>query len=214
MDRVRRYERRGHWFKSSYPHVMVEGTCSLYNQHMTQDELHDALDALVTTEKRPLVRIVGHALIALRLLTKLECAYEDCVLPSREFSAHDGTKRYDKAGPTVDHVIELWNGGTDRPENLRLVHFSCNASKSTKMRMMKNFKYRDEMREVMLKRWQDPEFRVRVADTIGRPKTSEEKSKIAQRVAALPRTPCSRCGKMFQPAGHGSHRKTCTGDGM
>lgn len=184
---------------------------SLYNELMTQDELHDALDALVTTTNRPLVRVVGHALIALGLMTKLECAYEECILPTREFSPHDGTLRWDKAGPTVDHVIELWDGGTDRPKNLRLVHSACNTSKSIKIRLSRNSAWTDKMRQAAAARWQDPEFRKKRAAAM---QPDEVRARISQGVKNIPSKPCPTCGKMFKPAGLGVHRKTCKGIGV
>lgn len=172
---------------------------------MTTAQLHDALDALVTTEKRPLVRIVGHALIALGLLTELECAYEDCVLPSRVFSMHDGVKRYDKASPTVDHVIELWDGGTDRPENLRLVHFACNSSKSMKMRVAHDARYLEKLSQTMQEKWQEPKFRAmhRMA------RSDELKARVSQTIKNLPDKKCDTCNQMFKATGLGPHSKAC-----
>ena len=168
---------------------------------MTRDELHDALDELLPGEKRVLVRVVGHALIALGLLTKLECGYEDCILPTREFTI---AVLRNKASPSVDHVKELWEGGTDRPENLRLIHFACNSSKSMKLRMM-GTAYRVHMSTIMVGQWQDPDLRAKRSAA----KTTTVREQIAASVKAIPRTPCPRCGRMLQPAGHGLHRKSC-----
>lgn len=140
---------------------------------MTKDELHQALDVAVPsgTKRRSNVRIIGHCLIELDLVTSVECGYEFCVMPTRAFSPVAEVGEYRGRGvATVDHVVSLSDGGTDLPRNLQLLHFACNAAKGGRD-AAKNPEAQRKRTTAMERRWQDPVYREKMlAAGGGRPK--------------------------------------------
>lgn len=129
---------------------------------MTKDELHAELDLVVPsgTKARSYVRMIGHCLIELGLVTRIECAYENCVLPSRAFVvALEGEYR-GRGIATIDHVTSLSDEGNDRPENLQLMHFACNSAKGARD-AFRNPLIRADVSAKLVERWKDPEYRER-----------------------------------------------------
>jgi hypothetical protein len=145
--------------------IVVEGT-----------DLHVHLDVLCS-EPGDLTRVIGHMLIELGNITRLECAYEDCVLESREFAA--GSKRQ-AAGITIDHVIPLCDGGSDMPDNIRLIHFACNNSKGGKEL------WADPIRKasMLAARVDTPEAKAKRSESLRRTEAARSDEDRAQVVAA------------------------------
>ena len=104
----------------------------------TRDELHDELDALVPhgTKRRSAIRIIGHCLIDAGRITVLECPYSMCSQESRAFVGYSagaaGSARVDPRVISIDHIVSVSDGGSDRPENLQLMHAACNAGKGSR----------------------------------------------------------------------------------
>jgi len=78
-----------------------------------------------------------HALIDLGQITALECQWERCRESSRVFTPYP-VKRLepgesfnrDKLRIAIDHITPIFYGGSDRPDNLHVVHQTCNQIKS------------------------------------------------------------------------------------
>jgi hypothetical protein len=87
------------------------------------DHLHRELEHLLPDPSQVCTRIIVHALIDLGRVKSLTCQYVRCPFKSRKFSS--GPAKNTK-GLTIDHVDEQ---ADDRPENIAIVHFSCNCSK-------------------------------------------------------------------------------------
>lgn len=134
---------------------------------MTKDELHAELERVlpkVNGRARAWSRMVTHALIELELVTKIECMYDDCQLDSRAFTPYTkGMSRGEPGVLTIDHVLELFDGGTDRPQNLQIMHFRCNSTKGQR-RAMSKVEQRERARQQSLARWADPEQRARIIE--------------------------------------------------
>lgn len=61
------------------------------------------------------------------------CEVEDCYGPSRVILF--GLRRGHPLGPSLDHKVELWEGGDpEDPANLRPAHLTCNVRKSNARR--------------------------------------------------------------------------------
>jgi HNH endonuclease. len=135
------------------------------------------LQRLIPDTHRSITRIVVHALIDLGRVTKLECSYKDCKLDTREFGSYPAGKiKGQKDAITVDHVRALWEGGTDRPENLRLMHWICNVSLGTSDARTRP-ELREKMSEALKERWRDPDYR---AKQVGRPVSEETRLKRSE----------------------------------
>ena len=72
-------------------------------------------------------RMIGHALIDLGRITAIECVYEDCCGETREFWPREKDTKAGRFHCAIDHIDE---DGNDLPENLQLIHFSCNVRKA------------------------------------------------------------------------------------
>lgn len=61
------------------------------------------------------------------------CEVDICVAPSREIVF--GLRPRHPLGPSLDHVIEVWQGGAEYdPANLVPAHLGCNVRKSNRLR--------------------------------------------------------------------------------
>ena len=129
---------------------------------MTKAELHDMIDMLIppTTKGKSATRVIVHAMIDLELITSMKCSYEHCVFETREFEKLNGNQRI-RGGVMLDHVIDIADGGTDRPENMRMIHFACNSAKGTRS-MLARPGNMQRLSEGLKKRWEDPEYRANI----------------------------------------------------
>lgn len=122
---------------------------------MPLQELHDHVKSLFPGEKQRLTRTLVHALIDLKQITKICCAWDQCVLPGIPL-APSGIHR---DSITIDHIIALGDDGTDDWSNIQLMHHTCN--------MRKGAKFTDERRAKISAaskvKWQDPEYRAKTA---------------------------------------------------
>ena len=95
-------------------------------EHLVVDDienLHQQVEALNLTS--PAVRVAVHALIDAKRVASLTCQKPNCMLPGVPF--YNGGRR-NPAGLSIDHIILQCDGGGDRPNNIRLVHYVCNCS--------------------------------------------------------------------------------------
>lgn len=61
------------------------------------------------------------------------CQVDECHYSSREIVF--GLRPRHPQGPSLDHIIELWEGGAEEdPDNLQPAHLRCNVIKSNKLR--------------------------------------------------------------------------------
>lgn len=97
---------------------------------MTKDELHAQVDALNHTNWH--VKAIVHCLIDLGRIERLECRYESCILDTRDFRPRSGGRGHESYSLALDHIDPRMNGGSNRPENLRPIHASCNVSRGTR----------------------------------------------------------------------------------
>lgn len=127
---------------------------------MDRECVHDELDRIIPpgNYNRIFVRAIGHALIDAGRLHVVECMYDLCVLPSRSFVCPSDERRTRRWRPVIDHVVELWQGGTDRLSNLQLIHFACNSSKTVQLQLV-NPERREAMAAQLRERWQDSDYR-------------------------------------------------------
>lgn len=130
------------------------------------------------------MRIIGHALIELGLLTSLECGWQHCKEETRAFipysSSSQGQKARQRRAPSVDHVISRSDGGSDMPDNIQIIHFSCNSAKGS-IDSKKNVEVMKAHSDGMKRMWQDPDQRRKRIESLrenqNRPETVEKKSK-------------------------------------
>jgi HNH endonuclease len=149
---------------------------------MEKEQLHRTLACLLPGRHRSDKRMVIHALIELGAVVELECSYENCLLETRQFSpTHRGEGRQNKSGITVDHIIPLWAGGSDRPDNLRVMHWICNVSFGT-MWGRSHPEVRRRASEGLSRRWQDPGYRSKMANRI---RSEDERDKRSSSMKAL-----------------------------
>lgn len=129
-----------------------------------REDLHDEVERLLPFEgRRSPQRMVVHALIDLGRVTELVCGYEDCLLPVRTFSPHGRDARGQRDALTVDHFVNLSQGGSDRPDNLRLMHWACNVSKGSRDSRAPELRRRQS--EGLSRRWQtDESYRDRMTN--------------------------------------------------
>lgn len=145
-------------------------------------DLHAQVDYLFPGDRRWLTRILVHALIDLKQVTTLECAWEKCVLPGVPFEPA-GMR---KACVTLDHIQARTNGGEDHWNNTQLLHHTCN------MRKGHNFteEHRQKISDSVRKRWQDPEYRatvqVKIAEKIRSSESRKRQSEAMKRHWADP----------------------------
>lgn len=92
-----------------------------------------------------------HLLIDAKQLTALKCTYTDCVFTTREFAGKKGQS------PAVDHIVSIKNGGTNRTENLQVIHRACNNRKVH----FEDAVNRVGTAEMVRAWWQDPEYRAK-----------------------------------------------------
>lgn len=133
-----------------------------------KEKLHDELDALLPVNeddkksKRSGIRAIGHCLIELGLLTSIECGYEHCVMDDRKFERDPDKQGGGRKWLTLDHVVELCDGGTDMPSNLQFMHLGCNSSKGAKA-YFADPERKKEHAILNGKRYKDPEYIERVS---------------------------------------------------
>ncbi|MGW1492562.1 HNH endonuclease [Streptomyces sp. NPDC002402] len=94
---------------------------------MTKTELHALVDSLGHTNWH--VKALVHCLIELGQVERLECQYENCILDSRSFRPRAGGRGHESYSLALDHIDPRMSGGSNHPENLRLIHSSCNVSR-------------------------------------------------------------------------------------
>lgn len=109
------------------------------------------------------------------------------------------------SGLHADHVDgDVTNNS---PENLVPSCVSCNTWRSGKaFAWSQSDEGRAALKRGLRNMSDDARRRQREAQSRGGKNTKQQ---IGEKIKNLPRTPCDRCGRMFQPAGHGKHRKTC-----
>ena len=96
---------------------------------MNREELHQVVDQ---AERSWQIKALMHALIDLGRITDFVCQAERCIRPSREIdmTAITTMQTRPKDAPQIDHIVPQVQGGSDRVENLRLVHYVCNVSRA------------------------------------------------------------------------------------
>lgn len=151
---------------------------------MNKDELHAQFDSLVcgSTDRRSSLRIIGHALIELGLMTSMECGWEHCSQDTREFQPYDpkqkGQPRHPRV-PSVDHVVSVSDGGSDLPGNIQIIHLACNAFKG-QIDSRKNSKVVKAHSDGMKRMWSDPAKRAARIESVKqsqqRPDVKDKKS--------------------------------------
>ena len=87
-----------------------------------KEALHAVVESLNITRFNTAVAI--HALIDLGSITKIECSMPECKYESRAFTSYLESP---KLSITLDHIEERVIGGSNRPENIRLLHMGCNS---------------------------------------------------------------------------------------
>lgn len=95
----------------------------LRNKQSSVDILHQELDALAAQGANWQRIMTAHALVAAGFVTAIECAMPRCIYETRELDP-----RTRSLALSIDHIIALSQGGTHRPENLRLAHLGCNSA--------------------------------------------------------------------------------------
>lgn len=122
---------------------------------MIKEELHKQLTFLIPQVGHPL-RMLTHALIELGAVTKLVCAHSQCRRVTREFQPKHKDLPRNLSTMSIDHIEERCAGGLDLPQNLRLVHFSCNSSRKL------TDAQKEKISRASKERWKDPDYYSRV----------------------------------------------------
>lgn len=150
---------------------------------LSRDVLHEQLDALTgfADGKRSTLRIIVHALIDLGRVTELRCQWDGCRQPSKEFLRSDtptdrvtedrapGKMQPHNMTMSVDHVEPFSAGGSDRPDNLRLVHLICNIQMGRRLTAPRwSDESRQSVSESSKARWKDPAFRAQISANTSR----------------------------------------------
>lgn len=146
--------------------------------------------------------MVGHCLIELGLVTSVECGYEHCVMPTREFALAAAKGEYRGRGiATVDHVVSISDGGDDMPLNLQLMHMACNGSKGSRD-ARKNPEISAKISAKLVERWQRPGYRetTRVALSAAqqRPEVAARKSESMKKTWADPEHRAARAAAISE----------------
>lgn len=152
------------------------------------DDLHAEVERLLPLEdtRRSPHRMIIHALIDLGLITVLECQYDRCVLSSAEFGVHGKNVRGQRDALTIDHIINLSQGGTDRPENLQLVHWACNVAKGTRD-ANSDPELKQRHSDGMSRRWrEDADYRERMSKRVVSDEERQKRSESMKRHWADP----------------------------
>lgn len=92
-----------------------------------REELHRQIEALGLSNWR--VRAILHTMVEAGTLATLECQLPDCYLAFREFE-RSPSRGYQPRGLVIDHITPQLQGGSDRPENLRVIHGYCNVARN------------------------------------------------------------------------------------
>lgn len=95
---------------------------------MDTESLHQQIEGLCHANWR--VRAILHAMVEAGSLTRLECQLPDCVMDSREFDPQRSGRGHVRKGLVIDHIVPQLQGGSDRPENLRVIHANCNVARA------------------------------------------------------------------------------------
>ena len=98
---------------------------------MPRDDLHRQVDSFNHTNWH--VKALVHALIDLGQVERLECQYESCILDSRDFKPRTKGRGHQIYSLCLDHIDPRRSGGSNRPDNLRLIHASCNVARATRI---------------------------------------------------------------------------------
>lgn len=172
-----------------------------------REELHRQADELYT-EKRSTARMLLHSLIELGTVTEIECAYDDCILESRKFSAYaPGERKRQRDSVTIDHIVPLAFGGSDMPSNLRLAHLTCNVSFNVKQgRNQPEFQRR--LSESLKERWQDPAYRARQTGRSTSEETRKKRSEAMKRHWADPEKRAQHAAKLQRGESHRESHST------
>lgn len=156
---------------------------------MDKEHLHEELVRVVSRPERYWLRVVGHALIDLGRVTAVECGWDDCIMPSREFvpDSTDDWHPQHRMGVSVDHVVGRQDSGDDRPENIMLLHFGCNSAKGQRERFsdpQRAAAHSEKLRE----RWADPAYREKMSQSLSeagkRPDVAARKSESMKKTVA------------------------------
>jgi len=127
--------------------------------------------------KRVWVRMLVLALHQLGYVPKLECMWEDCLFESRAFE--QGARN--PLALSIDHIINISDGGTDHLSNLRVLHFYCNSKRGGQDAMARP-NARAAIGAATGKRWADDDgtFRTKM-DAAAHTPEANEKRRIAMR---------------------------------
>lgn len=104
--------------------------------HTTPDrreDLHRQVQALAHTNWR--CRAILHAMIDAGTLTKMECQLPECFMDNRAFDVQTRGRGHNAKGLVIDHIVPRLQGGSDRPENLRAIHATCNVARARGWKM-------------------------------------------------------------------------------
>lgn len=84
-------------------------------------ELHEQVDRLEII--RPEVQMIMHLMVHTGGVgtDRVGCQWSLCPYDRAQFGPPKTT-----LGPSIDHIVHRSFGGSNRPDNLRLMHFSCN----------------------------------------------------------------------------------------
>lgn len=105
-----------------------------------RETLHQQVESVQLSNWR--IRALLHAMVDSGTLGALECQLPDCYLDSRSFE-HQESKGFTARGLVIDHITPQIQGGSDRPENLRVIHGYCNVARA------RGWKHKPETREAL-----------------------------------------------------------------
>lgn len=129
-------------------------------------DLHAELDELLPSSYR---RMLVHALIECGAVTELKCQYEFCLHETRDFDPGGSQRGKNPRALVVDHIVSQKNGGSDRPQNLQVLHHTCNGHKAIKVDTDPEL-LRELRSAQMRERWQDPEYREQQIKRLSQPR--------------------------------------------
>lgn len=98
-----------------------------------REALHEAVAGLNIGNWH--VRALLHVFIDAGKVTALECQWEDCPMESRRFAPRTPGQGHQGASLTIDHIHPQRQGGSDRFDNLRIVHADCNVRRAAGWKM-------------------------------------------------------------------------------
>jgi hypothetical protein len=107
---------------------------------LSREEVHRQVEGLKHANWR--VRAILHAMVDAGTLPRLECQLPNCYMDSREFETQKQGRGHNGKGLVIDHIVPQLQGGSDRPENLRAIHATCNVSRAKGWKMSEEAKAR------------------------------------------------------------------------